>query len=186
MRLHHLARITLIVPELELAIVEHRQGISRAHITRFDVPEARAMALGVSVAGARAALIAASDAAVQFELIEQPDANLAAQRLGWAGFERKQNSVSVLVNCADSAVSAAFYLGLGANAVYQLDARTRAIQLSDSELRFESRESCAPALDLGNLSCGILSVQLARVGSRGQAGPLRLLRGPDAELIELV
>ena len=184
MRLHHITRITIIVPELELAIAEHCQGV-QAHVTRFDVPDARAMALGVSVAGARAALIAASDA-VQFELIALPDANPTAQRLGWAGFERKQNSVSVLVNCADSAVSAAFYLGLGANAVYQLDARTRAIQLSDSELRFESRESCAPAMDLGNLSCGILSVQLARVGSRGQAGPLRLLRGPDAELIELV
>ena len=186
MRLHHLARITIIVPELESAIAEHCQGV-QAHVTRFDVPEARALVLGVAaIAGARAALIAPSDAAVQFDLIEQRDAHPAAQHFGWAGFARKQNSLSVLVNCADSAVSAAFYLGLGANAVHQIDARTRAIQLSDSALRFESCETCAPALDLNNLSCGILCVQLARVGSRGQAGPLRLLRGPDAELIELV
>jgi hypothetical protein len=186
MRLHHIARITMIVPELESAIAEHRQE-TPAQVTRLNVPEARAMGLGVAaIAGARAALIAPSDAVVQFELIELRDARPASRRLGWAGFALKQKSLSVLVHCADSAVSAAFYLGLGANAAQQMDARTRAIQLHDSELRFESREAHAPALDLGNLSCGILSVQLARVGSRGQAGPLRLLRGPDAELIELV
>ena len=188
MRLHHLARVTLVVRDLEAALAEH--GFEQAHVSLFNVPEARALSLGVpAIAGARAALIVGADA-TGIELIEQPNAQantrLSAERLGWAGFELQQNALNVTLNCLDSAVSAAFYLGLGANDVQQIAAQTRVIQLKHSALRFDSGKAHLPVTDLTNLSLGILSVQLARLGSRGQSGPARVLRGPDAELIELV
>ena len=189
MRLHHLARVTLVVRDLEAALAEH--GFEQAQISLFNVPEARALSLGVpAIAGVRAALIVGADATIGIELIEQPNAQAnmhpSAERLGWAGFERKPNGLNVTLNCLDSAVSAAFYLGLGANDVQQIAAQTRVIQLKHSALRFASGKTDLPAMDLANLSMGILSVQLARIGSRGQIGPARVLRGLDAELIELV
>ena len=188
MRLDHLARITVIVRDLESAIAEHSAGFTQANVTRAHVPDARATGLGVAaIAGARAAFIAHSNASTaHLELIEQPAAVAENQHLGWSSFELKQNSLWACVNCADSVLSAAFYLGLGGWKVQQIDANTREIRMNASTLRFESSQASAPAMNLGSLSCGILSVQLARVGSRGQAGPLRVLRGPDAELIELV
>jgi len=187
MRLHHLARVSVIVPDIEAAITEYCDGFSNAQITNFDMPEARALALGAAaIAGARAAYIAQSVSAVGLELIEQPNAQPALEHLGWAGFDFHGNSTSVRVNCLNCAVSAAFYSGLGADDVRQIDAQTRVIQLNNSALRFASGKAELPAMDIANLSLGILSVQLARLGSRGQAGPVRVLRGPDAELIELV
>ena len=187
MRLHHFARITIVVSDLDLAIAEHSDAIEPAHVTRLNVPEARAIGLGVpAIAGARAAVITRSDTVTTLEFIEQPTAMAIAQPLGWARFERTQNSLSITVNCADSAVSAAFYLGLGAIDVRQSEAYTRVIQLNNSSLRFESGYDYAAVMDLANLRVGILSVQLARIGSRGQPGPVRVLRGPDGELIELV
>lgn len=187
MRLDHLARITVIVRDLEFAIAEHSAGFTQAHIKRAHVPDARATGLGVAaIAGARVAFIALANATAHLELIEQPAAVAENQHLGWSSFELKQNSLWACVNCADSVLSAAFYLGLGGWKVQQIDANTREIRMNASTLRFESSQASAPAMNLGSLSCGILSVQLARVGSRGQAGPLRVLRGPDAELIELV
>ena len=189
MRLHHLARVTLVVHNLEAALAEH--GFEQVHVALFNMPEVRALSLGVpAIAGARAAFIGCADATTGIELIEQPNAQAnmppSAERLGWAGFERKPNVLNVTLNCLDSAVSAAFYLGLGANDVQQVDAQTRVIQFKHSALRFASGKADLPAPDLANLSLGILSVQLARLGSRGQLGPARVLRGPDAELIELV
>ena len=189
MRLHHLARVTLVVRDLEAALAEH--GFEQAHVSFFNVPEARALSLGVpAIAGARAALMVDADATIGIELIEQPNAQantrLSAERLGWAGFELQQNALNVTLNCLDGAVAAAFYLGLGANDVQQVDAQTRVIQLKHSALRFASGKTDLPAMDLVTLSVGILSVQLARIGSRGQIGPARVLRGLDAELIELV
>lgn len=187
MRIHHIARITLVVSDLDSAIAEHSDGIEPAHVTRLKVYEARAIGLGVpAIAGARAAVITLPEAAAELELIEQLTATAIAQPLGWAEFERTQNLLSVTVNCLDSAVSAAFYLGLGANDVRQTEAYTRVIQLKNSSLLFQSGYDFAAAMDLANLRVGILSVQLARIGSRGQSGPLRVLRGPDSELIELV
>ncbi len=189
MRLHHLARVTILVRDLEAAIAQHRDGFRQAQVTHTFVPEARALSLGVpAIADARAAHITQSnsDAAVALELIEQRDAQPASNQRGWAIYEFEQNSTTVRVNCLDCAVSAAFYLGLGADDVRQIDAHTRGIQLNNSALRFESAKAGLPAMDLANLSFGILSVQIARVGSRGQVGPFRVLRGPDAELIELV
>ena len=187
MRIHHLARITLVVSDLDSAIAEHSDCIEGVQVTRLKMLEARAIGLGApAIAGARAALVQCGEPAAEIELIEQPDARAIAQPLGWAGFERTENSLNVTVNCADSAVSAAFYLGLGANEVRQLEAFTRVIQLDNSSLRFESGYDYASAMDLAHLRVGILSVRLARIGSRGQAGPSRVLRGPDAELIELV
>lgn len=186
MRLHHLARVTIIVRDLDAAIAQHRGDSSRAHCTQFHMPDARALALGASaIAGARAATVVQS-CVTEVELIEQRDALLASEHRAWVGVEFAQNSTIVRLNCLDCAVSAAFYLGLGADDVHQIDAQTRAIQLNHSTLRFESDKAELPAMDLANLRLGILSVQLARVGSRGQAGPTRVLRGPDAELIELV
>ena len=187
MRIHHIARITLVVSDLDLAVAEHGDSIERAQVTRLKMPEARAIGLGVpAIAGARAAVVRYGAAAAEIELIEQPEAKAIVQPLGWAGFERTENSLSVTINCVDSALSAAFYLGLGANEVRQLEAFTRVIQLDNSSLKFESGYDYASAMDLAHLRIGILSVRLARIGSRGQAGPLRVLRGPDAELIELV
>ena len=188
MRLDHLARITLIVRDLESAIAEHCVGLTQAHVSCSHVPEARASGLGAAaIAGARVAFIAQSNASTaHLELIEQPAAVAENQHLGWGRFELKQNSLGVIVNCADCGLSAAFYLGLGARNVHKIDANTREICMNASTLRFESSHAHAPAINLSSLSCGILSVQIVRVGSRGQAGPLRVLRGPDAELIELV
>ena len=184
MRLHHLARITVIVRDLEAAIAQHHG----AQLVHFNVLEARALSLGVpAISGARAALMTHANATLEW--IEQPNARANAQaeeHLGWAGFEFEPNALDVRLNCVDSAVSAAFYLGLGANNIQQIAAQTRVIQLNNSALRFESGKSTVPAMDLANLSVGILSVQLARIGSRGQIGPTRVLRGSDAELIELV
>lgn len=188
MRLHHVARVTLIVRDLGVALAEH--GFEHAQVSLFNVPEAHAFSLGVpAIVGARGAFIACVDSTTGIELVEQANAqantSLSAERFGWTGFELKQNALSVTLNCLDSAVSAAFYLGLGANDVQQVDAQTRLIELKHSALRFESGKTDLPAMDLANLSVGILSVQLARIGSRGQIGPVRVLRGPDAELIEL-
>ena len=186
MRIHHLARITVVVRDLDSAIAEHSDSFEHAQLARLNVPVARANALGVPpIAGARAAVIALADAAAELEFIEQPDATAIAQPLGWAGFERAQNSLSVMINCVDSVVSAAFYLGLGVNEVRRTESYSRVIQLNNASLQFQSGYDYAAAMDLANLRVGILSVQLARIGSRGQAGPLRVLRGPDAELIEL-
>ena len=187
MRIHHIARITLVVNDLDSAVTENGDSIERAQVTRLIIPETRAIGLGVpAIAGARAALVQYGEAGPEIELIEQPEAKAIAQPLGWAGFERTENSLSVTINCVDGALSAAFYLGLGANEVRQLEAFTRVIQLDNSSLRFESGYDYASAMDLAHLRVGILSVRLARIGSRGQAGPSRVLRGPDAELIELV
>ena len=186
MRIHHLARITVVVRDLEAAIAEHSDPNALAQLPRLNVPEARANALGApAIAGARVAIVALTEAAAELELIEVPDATAIAQPLGWAGFELAQNSLSVMMNCVDSVVSAAFYLGLGANGVRQTESYSRVIQLNNASLQFQSGYDYAAAMDLANLRVGILSVQLARIGSRGQSGPLRVLRGPDAELIEL-
>ncbi len=186
MRLHHLARVTMIVRDLEAAMAQYRGDASGAHFTQFYMPDARALALGASaIAGARAATFVQSGV-TELELIEQRDAQLASDHRGWVGVEFAQNSANVRLNCLDCAVSAAFYLGLGADGMRQNDAQTRVIQLNHSTLRFESNKAELPAMDLANLRLGILSVQIARLGSRGQAGPVRVLRGPDAELIELV
>ncbi len=186
MRLHHLARVTMIVRDLEVAIAQYRGDASGAHFTQFYIPDARALDLGSSaIAAARAATIVQSGM-TELELIEQRDAQLASDHRGWVGVEFAQDSATVRLNCLDCAVSAAFYLGLGADDVHAADAQTRVIQLNHSALRFESEKAELPAMDLANLRLGILSVQIARIGTRGQAGPLRVLRGPDAELIELV
>lgn len=185
MRLHHLARVTVVVRDLAAALAEH--GFDHSRISFFSVPDARAHSLGVpAIARARAAFIACANSTI--ELIEQPNAqtSLSAERLGWAGFELEQNELKVTLNCTDGVVSGAFYLGLGANNVQQIAAQTRVIQLKHSALRFASGKVELSAMDLANLSVGILSVQISRIGSRGQHGPLRVLRGPDAEVIELV
>ena len=73
MRLHHIERLTFVVRDLESAIAEYGNCCKQPHVLRSNVPEARAIALGVpAVSGAPAALIAQPDTTGGLELIELP------------------------------------------------------------------------------------------------------------------
>lgn len=82
-------------------------------------------------------------------------------------------------------LSAAFYLGLGASSQTNLfpDPATCGVHLGSKHcLQFADERLSNQPRPTGT---GIYLVTLARRGTRLQSGPLRILRGPDLELIEL-
>jgi hypothetical protein len=110
--------------------------------------------------------------------------------------------VAVLA-CKSRAESSAFYLGLGGISALTFSGRLSAlnrvhglaleqkhpmatVQLAGAALleMDELTLALAPAAD--SAVSGIYAVCLARIGTRGQAGPARWLRGPDGELLGLV
>jgi catechol 2,3-dioxygenase-like lactoylglutathione lyase family enzyme len=109
-----------------------------------------------------------------------------------------------VLGCRNRTEAAAFYLGLGGKSALSFQARMSSfdaahaqpagktypmatVQLSgDALLELDQidlplQAALASPLD----GTGIFSVTLARVGTRAQAGPARLLRGPMGECIEL-
>ncbi len=109
--------------------------------------------------------------------------------------------VSILA-CADRSTSAAFYQGLGGQERLQFETRLGALNAvhgwdterkhplatlamqGDALIEFDQIELPSVASDA--ICKGVLSVAIRRLGTRAQAGPRRVLRGPANELIELV
>jgi hypothetical protein len=109
--------------------------------------------------------------------------------------------VSILA-CTDRTAAAAFYQGLGGKERLQFETRLGALNAErgwnaerkhplatvafqgDALLELDQLELSPQPADV--IQKGILSVAIRRVGTRAQAGPRRVLRGPSNELIELV
>ncbi len=203
MRLNHIESIAIVCTNLETGITQYCADSSHAIHTRM--PESRALALGAAkLKNARCALIRG------VELIEFSDARCGLADdganavvasdigLGWAWFERIDGAISpmvALLNARDGALSAAFYLGLGAESVsatadaYLVNLSAHAsLKIMTSKRTFVgvgNSPSLAPSMSGDSPRAGIFCVRIARIGTRGQTGPYRVLRGLDGELIEL-
>jgi hypothetical protein len=193
MRLHHIERIAIVCANLEAGIGQFFPNSNEAIHTRLT--ESRALALGVKkLINARCALVNG------VEIIEFTEAlaDTVKVGLGWAGFESVEGAISpnvAILNSYDCALAAAFYLGLGAEATvvtadaYVVKLSTHAsikiITPKRTNVAENPSASFEPAMDLENPRVGILSVRIARIGTRSQSGPYRILRGLDGELIEL-
>jgi catechol 2,3-dioxygenase-like lactoylglutathione lyase family enzyme len=109
-----------------------------------------------------------------------------------------------VLGCKNRTEAAAFYLGLGGKSALSFDARMSAFDAMHAQPAGKTypmatvQLSGAALLELDQIDVplqaalasplegtGIFSVTLARVGTRAQAGPARLLRGPMGECIEL-
>lgn len=117
-------------------------------------------------------------------LIQVPDGEtLHLREHPWSELSPLNRLNSATVAAQAPKLSAAFYLGLGATGRTEAPSATEAlVQLgSMQQLAFRKRAALvqSPAY-------GIFMLSLARRCARAQAGPQRILRGPDHEQIELV